>query len=174
MHSWLSSADKHLVPVFIIITISVLVIICFNIFFSSEHLENVRGDDNFSVLTDMSNGEYKSDIQIKDEKKYFVFSGYCYKLNERIQKFDISIALKENGKDSYILIPTHLVVRNDISRKENVTEKQGNFAMYDASGFETRIRKNRLLHNNKYEIYILYKSNNENTLIDTGKSIYYE
>ena len=49
-----------------------------------------------------------------------------------------------------------------------------NFAMYDASGFETRIRKNRLLHNNKYKVYILYKSNNENTLIDTGESIPYE
>ena len=174
MKSWLSFADKHLAPIFTIIVILVMVIICFGIFFHAEQWKNVRGEDNFSLLTDMSNGEYKSDIQIKDEKKYFILSGFSYKLNERIQKFDISIALKENGKDNYILIPTHLVIRNDLSRKENVTEKQGNFAMYDASGFETKIRKNWLSHNNKYKVYILYRSNNENTLIDTEKSIYYE
>lgn len=174
MNSWLSFANKHLSLVFTIIMVGVMVIICFGIFFHAEHWENVQGDNTFYVQTDMSNGEYKSDIQIKDEKKYFVLSGFCYKLNERVKKFDISVVLKENGTDNYILIPTHLVIRNDLSRKENMTDKHGNFAMYDASGFDTRIRKNRLLHNNKYKVYILYKSNNENTLIDTGESIPYE
>lgn len=174
MNSWFSFANKHLALVFTIIVVWGMVIICFCIFFHAEHWKNVQDNHTFSVQTNMSNEEYKSDIQIKDEKKYFVLSGFCYKLNERVKKFDISVALKENGTDKYILIPTHLVIRNDLSCKENVTEKQGNFAMYDASGFETRIRKTRLLHHNEYKVYILYKSNNENTLIDTGKSIYYE
>lgn len=120
MNSWLSFANKHLALVFTIIMVGVMVIICFGIFFHAEHWENVQGDNTFYVQTDMSNEEYKSDIQIKDEKKYFVLSGFCYKLNERVKKFDISVVLKENGTDNYILIPTHLVIRNDLSRKEKI------------------------------------------------------
>ncbi len=174
MNSWFSFFYKHLAPIFTISSILFMVIICVGIFYHTEHWENIWGNGTFSVKTDMSNTLYKSDIQIKDEKKYIVLSGFCYKLNERIQNFDISIALKENGKDDYILIPTHLVIRNDLSRNENKAEKKGSFAMYDASGFETRIRKSKLEHNTKYKVYILYKSNHENTLIDTGESIYHE
>lgn len=148
--------------------------ICLGIFWHAEHWETVKEKENLPGPIDISNITYKSDIQIKDEKRYFALSGFCYKLNERVQNFDISIALKEMGKDDYILIPTHMVIRNDLSRNENMMEKKGHFAMYDASGFETKIRKSKLEHNKKYKVYIFYKSNHENTLIDTGESIYYE
>lgn len=71
--SWLSFANKHLALVFTIIMVGIMVIICFGIFFHAEHWENVRGDNTFYVQTDMSNEEYKSDIQIKDEKNILSF-----------------------------------------------------------------------------------------------------
>lgn len=98
MNSWSSVVNKHLAVVFTIIVVLFMIMICLGIFWHAEHWETVKEKENLPGPIDISNITYKSDIQIKDEKRYFALSGFCYKLNERVQNFDISIALKEMGE----------------------------------------------------------------------------
>lgn len=148
-----------------------MILVCGGIFYHAGNWKIINDDGLFSVHTDIHSSLYKSEINIKNNKKYFIISGFCYKLNEPIKYFDVSVVLREVDQKEFIIIPTHLVVRRDISNKEGKTKRKGNFAMYDASGYETRISKNKLGYNKKFRVYLLYRNNGECTLIDMEKCI---
>ncbi len=146
---------------------------CLGIFYHATSWERLNDDDTLMCIN-YNDATYKSDVQINENEEFFILSGYSYKLNERVNSFGISIALKPENGQYYIIVPTHMVKRNDISINEGVPKKRGLYAMYDASGFETKIIKNRLERNKQYKLYILNNNNGENVLIDIGRTICYE
>jgi hypothetical protein len=165
---------KYIAQIFVFGILLISLVVCVGLFYHANHWKRVPQISFSSSQSLKSNHNFKSQLQIENQKNEFALSGFCYKVDTRVRNFDIAIVLQEAGSKGYIIIPTHMVIRNDLSKNENRTNKIGNFAMYDASGFETKIRKADLGRRKKYKVYILYRSNSENILFDTGESIYNE
>ena len=84
-----------------------------------------------------------------------LIEGYAYKEDEEIKTVDSHFVLKSEATGDFYKLNTTQV------RSENVPEG------YRKSGIKTRFLTS-FLKAGRYEIYVLYKSNDNNLLADTG------
>lgn len=90
--------------------------------------------------------------------------GWCIMPGENANMYDNKVIFwKENQKYGYA-VPAYMVSRPDI------TQKFDDGCNYDQSGFVCDY-KDRLPLNGKYQIYIQYSSNDQESIADTGVSI---
>lgn len=92
-----------------------------------------------------------------------IVSGYAAKMNYSIEYASLYVVL-ENEENEMIKINTEFGLRPDVTTLIN----DGN--NYDHSGFYAKISKAKL-SSGKYKVWILYQSNDNNDLVDTGEFI---
>ncbi len=103
------------------------------------------GEQNMSVHIDS--------MPVQNDKVEIV--GWAYKENEKIKTINSSYVLKNEETDQMYILRTRY------EENLNVPEE------YSNSGIHTRfITKN--MPNGRYDIYVLYKNNNNNILAKTG------
>lgn len=119
------------------------------------------------------NTNEKSDSMIKyniDSKEnnnnIITIKGWIFKEGSSIDRYNCHVVLRDIDSDEYILVPTKLVSRHDVTEVFNKDNLDLN---YDNSGFEAKInieKLNKSLEN--YQICFKYNNNDDNELINTG------
>lgn len=113
---------------------------------------NVTKDSTYRA--EIENVSWKRD-DISLTKDFIVISGYLYRSGVAVEKAAIRIVLKDPASGEYLVLPTDLTVRTDITEKNN----DGN--NYDYCGFSVRIPYWEELDGKDYEIFAQYDLNNE-------------
>lgn len=106
---------------------------------------------------------YCLDSVTQDQNIIFI-SGWAFKKGEDISLYNCHIAFENKETGEYFYVPTEMVERKDVTEAYDGKN-------YDRSGFKSIFPNKKFKSNFKYEICILYKNNDNNTLIKTGQYI---
>ncbi|MCR5467809.1 MAG: hypothetical protein K6F37_02505 [Lachnospiraceae bacterium] len=87
-------------------------------------------------------------------------TGYAFKENESIESVNVSVVVEDLSSGSTYSLTTGIVERTDI------TKIIDDGSDYNYSGFQAVTKKQSL--SGKYHVYIIYKNNGDNVLIDTS------
>ena len=138
--------------------------ICFSIgwgilVWNENRIRNLSSVDvNVTTASDY-NAEIESASWKRDEnsltKDYVTISGHLYRRDTSVERAAIRIVLKDPDTGNYLVLPTDLTLRTDI------TEKKHDGNNYDYSGFSVRIPYWDELSANDYEIFAQYDLNDE-------------
>jgi hypothetical protein len=105
------------------------------------------------------------------ERNYLTVSGWSIILGEDIVTNNTRILLHNVREDTYLLIPTEMVVRGDVTEALNDSESYPDYN-YNNSGWLARVHVNRLAGElSDYRIVILYQNNDDYFTIDTEKKL---
>ena len=91
-------------------------------------------------------------------------NGWCIVNGRKTAPVALHVLLRDAKRDEYYEVPTTIVSRPD------VTELINDGTNYDNSGFSVSL-KNCSLHRSRYEIFIRYRSGDDDYLIPTSKKI---
>jgi len=120
----------------------------------------------------MSGGEPKFAVEeLTIERGYLTVAGWSVVLGEDIVVNNTRILLYNERENSYLLIPTEMVIRGDVTEELYNPQADINYN-YDNSGWLARVSTGRLRAElGDYQIVILYQNNEDYFLIETGESL---
>lgn len=159
---------KHLLNVnnvvmFLFCTLIIVsILVCIIIYFNNSVPVDIEISDNKIENTELY--EYNID-KIETNQGTIKISGWALKRDTRINTWESYIVLKGIHENQSKVFKNFVDIRHDIKEKFNGVEYR-----YELSGFKTSISK-AYLKEGKYKIYLLYKNNNENILIDLREEI---
>jgi hypothetical protein len=105
--------------------------------------------------------------EVAIDRNYLTISGWSVVLEEDIVTNNTRILLHNVREDTYLLIPTEMVIRGDVTEVLNDSEI-GSEYNYNNSGWLARVHVNRLAGElSDYRIVILYQNNDNYFTIDT-------
>lgn len=97
--------------------------------------------------------------------KSLQYSGYACVIGERFETVDLRVVLFHAASNSYLLLPTEMVLRPD------ATEEIADGINYSFGGFSAFVRNKSLkAAPQDYEICFAYRVNEHNALIHTGQT----
>lgn len=140
----------------IVISLIIILLICIVINISYSYALEIKIDEN---LENVQNVKFKIENMEKENTKLYI-KGFAYKEGEDVKNFKNSIIIKNIENNKYYKIPTSMKINNDLKKDYD----------YSRGGFEAKINL-KTLKSGEYEIYILYQSNKENTVIKTNENI---
>ena len=107
--------------------------------------------------------------EVSVERGYLTVIGWSVALEEDIIVNNTRVLLYNEREGTYLLIPTEMVIRGDVTEKLYDSESYINYN-YDNSGWLGRVHISRLGEELRdYQIVVLYQNNEDYFIIKTGK-----
>lgn len=129
-------------------------------------------DYNKIELVEVDDYNFSSDIKFNIDKieqlkeiGTISFRGWALKKDDTLKTYENYIVLKELETNKMLKVNTTLEKREDVTKSFNDSYN------YDNSGFFAKMKTKYLKKGYKYEIYILYLSDNNKLLIPTNSYV---
>lgn len=101
-------------------------------------------------------------------QQYITIIGWALIQNENIQNENIQVLLKDKEINTFMGLYTFPIMREDVNKLQQ--EENFNYN-YTACGFQATIKRSKLEIGKKYQIYLWYKNNGHNYLVETNQEI---
>lgn len=148
----------------ILVSIAICVSLVWGLFsFSNKHIKNI--DTSKYKIFDNGSFAYQMNIDyVEISENKLKIRGWAIKQDEPIDSSDINVVLLKSNETTGLKLPTLMEGRNDVTE---------HFSTYNFhwSGFKTNISSFKLNLDEDYQIFVLFKINdNEPILINSNKT----
>lgn len=153
---------KRYILLFLIIGTVCLFIFCFLIYFSINNLKEYKIFDSQISINEVTNHIGKVEV----EGNNILIEGWAIVKNSEIRKFETNFIIFEEQTDKFYKVPSTMKLRPDVT--QHFTDDSN--VNYDKCGILGILKANKLKFPlDTYKIYILYKNDDYNFIVDTGK-----
>ena len=118
---------------------------------------NVSKDFTFNV----------DSVKLFERKQHLTINGYIFKQGKNISKVFSYFVLYDEQEGNYLLLPSKMVVREDVEKKLTTTKKE----KIKNCGISSKVNINKINRNHTYKIYVLYQNDDNNVLVYMHKRI---
>lgn len=156
--------DTKNIAIFLFCTVIIIsTLICIIIYFNNSVPIDIEISEDIVEDTDI----YQYDIdKIEKNNNIIKIYGWAVKKDMRINTWESYTVLKDINDDTFKVFKNFIDTRDDIKQRFNGIEYR-----YELSGFKTSINKTYLKEGRQYKVYLLYRNNNENVLLDLREEI---
>lgn len=155
--------EKKKIAAVVAVVFSLLVIVWLGLtFFINQRVKPI--DVSACDRQSAAGVDWKID-SVKGEYNYMTIKGHAYQPGISVDKVETVVVIHDAVNDVYYELPTESV------KKEKLTEKAGDGYNYDYAQFQAVAFLDKIPDGSR--IYILYRANGSNILVETDEVIYF-